>query len=85
MGWVDPYEFAMVYAGLAEAADESSDTYREYVRLVLEKLRLAIELRSPWLPSLNTDPKFHFLRVREHREFQDLLDEIGFEKWTPST
>jgi TolB-like protein/Tfp pilus assembly protein PilF/predicted Ser/Thr protein kinase len=57
--YVDPYLFAMAYAGLGDSTE------------VFRHLDLAVKGRSTWIPSLPVDPKFTALQ-RDPR-FQQLL------------
>lgn len=57
--YVDPYLFAMIYAGLGD-----SET-------VFKFLNLACDKKSLWMPSFAVEPKF--LRFREDPRYQKLL------------
>jgi tetratricopeptide (TPR) repeat protein len=62
--FVDPYVYAMIYVGL----DENAKAFQE--------LQRAYEIKSPWLPSLNTEPKFAHLH--EDPRFQSLARTLRF-------
>ena len=62
--FVDPYLYAMIYAGLGES-DE-----------MFKQLALACDKKSPFIPTLPVDPKFS--GMRSDGRFRQLLERLKF-------
>ena len=62
--FVDPYLFAMIYAGLGENNE------------VFKQLELACEKKSPFIPTLPVDPKL--LSLHRDPRFRQLLQRLKF-------
>ncbi len=62
--FVDPYIYAMIHVGIGDTG------------ATIKELNKALDVRSTWLPSLNTDAKFD--EIREHPQMQSIVDQLGF-------
>jgi tetratricopeptide (TPR) repeat protein len=65
--FVDPYVYAIIYVGL----NDNDKVFRQ--------LQRAYEIKSPALPSMNTEPKLAHLR--DDPRFQEMIRRLRFQDW----